>query len=1127
MARSPFQGTFQSGIRPTVVTAPDAMVYINGETQVQGCPTCKRAFDLNKYVTSIQVDLDIDSAPGSASINLSIPRHTLDDFYFDGVPVLVPMMEVEIFAKGYYLVEGIPQYYPIFWGMITEVSQGYSGGENTVTIQCNDILKWWDLCRMNVSPAFTTTPGQMGRSIFQNVLYGMNPYDLIWTLAQQSFGDVVVGTGSLVSLYKEGQQKRTFNRTLADTMLYWTERFSRVRSNLMLYGTSGVAVRGDALYDTLRSGGGDSKHFASRAVRHANGGQEGGQMVYDPADSNVVAYKTQFNQAGQVNFWQSEYQTKLEIAQHAKESIGYEFYMDVTGDIVFKPPFFNLDVLPNKPVSWIQDIDIIDMDLTDSESEVVTQVTMQGNFGGNVDYGMPEECTPFTSVTDYHLLRQFGWRPQTFNSEFLGDTMLMFYAGLDLLDRFNSRRFRGSVTIPLRPELRLGFPVYVAPLDQFWYVKGISHNIAFGGRAQTTLTLTARRRKFIAPKGMGTLKMTSYTAPAPKESSGGNAGATPPAGASGGGAPANKPGETGGSQPKPNQAANYTARQLAKNATFSLKSGGAAVLPNDPEIDRDSQAGDPYAPLVFRHPKTGRILGWPNAVMVYTRPFVTTPENLAKRQGQKSKDDPHGYGAKNRKAIDQAGTGSLGDLGKAIQTGEKERLDGTHKDNRYAYGLNSAGVYIYAHDTSKVIREFCLLPKAKVKDEATQQATGVFEGKTGMIRPVSDDRGFEVIGHFRYGRGVSLRDGSLVLNATGPNSRVDVGVQLALTGGLTASLIAQSQGLTSVSSPYPNPAETVSHLVPDDLQAAAIINPDTNQAEYAPAGTTFVDTAPLGAPENEGLPPNVEATQLSMALTLAEMGVRMNEVDTSEPCSCLMGRPELAFINIGYQVKTLASTTPDNASTPSGQGGSGTTTTPENEYQKALEEGRPVSAAAQPTAQEMMSRIDTFLYRLYEAFDTPHTQYEKALRGDLLPKNTEGDLSPENIRFGTPVGTYGPLEPPYSAPSRYAAGDPAATIQQAQSAKADLKQAWESFGTNLENNAKKAQLAQEIANLQKDVAQLQKILALAEAAVKSGTGSQAEVDRITALLGSKVQELQNKQLEYSNLQNNQLGNQGT
>jgi hypothetical protein len=225
MARSPFQGTFQPNVRPTVVTAPDALVYINGESEVIGCSSCRRTFDLNKYITSVQVDLSVDSAPGTASISLSIPRHTIDDFYFDGNPVVTPMMEVEIYAKGYYLLEGLPQYYPIFWGLITEVSNDYASGEHTVSLHCADILKWWELCKMNINPAFTAPSGQQGRSIFGNVFFGMNPYDIIWSLALQSYGDVLIGTGSLVSVFKEASQRPTFDAALSDLMLYWEQRF--------------------------------------------------------------------------------------------------------------------------------------------------------------------------------------------------------------------------------------------------------------------------------------------------------------------------------------------------------------------------------------------------------------------------------------------------------------------------------------------------------------------------------------------------------------------------------------------------------------------------------------------------------------------------------------------------------------------------------------------------------------------------------------------------------------------------------------------------------------------------------------------------------------------------------------
>ncbi len=1171
--RGPYEGTWQQGIRPTIVTAPDALVYINGETEILGCPTCRRRFDLNKYITSIQVDLNVDSAPGTASVNLSIPRHSLDEFYFDGNPMITPMMEVEIFAKGYFLVEGLPQYYPIFWGMVTEVSDSYSGGEHSFSINCADILKWWELCKMNINPAFTQASGQLGRSIFGNVLFGSNPYDMIWSLAQQAFGDVVVGSGSLVSLWKEGQQRQTFNSALGDIMQYWQQRFSKIRSNLLLYGTQGNAVRGDVLYQTYQKQGGDRKFkasrpvpFASQNVRQANGGDSGSQMVFDPTSAQVTAFRTQFSQAGQVNFWTSEFQTKLEIANACKEAIGFEFYMDVTGDIVFKPPFYNLDILSNKPVSWIQDIDIIDWDLSESEAEVVTQVQLQGSFGGNVEFGFGEEATPGTSVTDYHLLRKYGWRAQTFNSEFSGSPLQMFYIGMDLLDRYNSRRFRGTVNIPLRPELRLGFPIYLAPKDQVWYLTGISHNIQFGGRAQTTLTLSAKRCKFLAPQGIGTIELTGYKGEKDKQAT-----------------PKDK------LDPK-----TLTTQKLAQGGQFKAIVGDAAQIP---PINYPDSPGtyNPYEPLVMRHPKTGRLVGYPNVVMAYTRPFADpSKKQVAKLSGKK---DPNAARAvpKTRDQTNAEVTQRVSDVeAEAHKLSSDDKLREKYLNNRYQYGLNSAGVYTYLYDKSSVVKEILLLPAQNISfDEATNSMK--IAGTTGMIRPVSDERGFEIIGHFRYGRGVSLRDGSLVLNVTGKdpnaeNTRAEINLQLALSGTLTETLQAQSAGLTTSSTLTSNPASTLAAMQPDDPQTAGIINPATKEPEFVNVGENFVNTAPLGTPQQQGTTNStsevsVEASQLSRALTLAEMAVK-EEAPTSE-CSCLLGRSDLAFIGVGYQIKVMTpsadadgtirfgSMTADQTSQISAYSGSvdllqqqqAAVDAAEQEAQRvnntdpladidseafaevadnrivsartkaladfqaahaeefanftsegesallseALEgDGKPVTGMALSYTQTV-SKVEAFLAQLYTALDTSHTEYERGLRGEYV---NVPQVNADDVRFAEPEDLGG-VSPPFGPAGRAVGGDPAALSAQANDSLNEAVSVWNDLAGSVEADVKRGLLEQEIAELTQQVAALSAEVSQAEqAGIPVDPGLRAALDIAMQALANKQQELNNLNQEY-------------
>jgi hypothetical protein len=1104
MARGPFQGTWQPGTRPTVVTAPDALVYINGRPDLTACSNCKRRFDFNKYVTSVQVDLSVESAPGSASVNLSVPLHAVDDFFVDGRPIVSAMMEVEIYAKGYYLVAGMPQYYPIFWGLITEVSDNYSSGEHTVSISCADILKWWEVCRMNINSAFTQPAGQLGKDyVTGNVYHGANVYDVIWTLAQQSFGDIVQAQGSLVSHPREERFPGTFSAVRRDIMSYWTARFGQMRSNLMLYGMEGSAVRGDSIYASQPNAtSAVSSKVASTAVRTANGGASSSQALFDPV-SSVMPFRSNISNSGSPNLWQSEFQTKLEIANVAKEAVGFEFFMDVTGDIVFKPPFYNLDILSNKPVSWIQDIDIIDWNISESEAEVVTQLQMSGSYdGGAMDRGVTAaENTPVIQVTDYHLLRQYGWRVQSVNAEYLNNSEAMFYAGLDMLDRINCRRNRATVTIPMRPEMRLGFPVYLAPKDEIWYVSGISHSLSFGGRAQTQLTLTARRGKFVAPKGIGTIELTKVERPKTKANESGAVPLTTPG--------------------KP------TAKELAQSGKFKVHIGlGAETPPTNQQAATFEQ--DPYEPLVMRHPKTGRIVGYPNVNMVYTRPYNPDAKTFAKNAGgntsTKTKTAP------GRKAPDKT---AAAENQKTVQSGlvqsQTRDLFDRHLDNRYMYGMNSAGVYTYVYekarqDKTRVLQEIVQLPISSIDVSSDTGASLDNVAGSATIRPVSDERGFEVVGHYLYGRGVALRDGALVVNAGG-NKPAIIDTQLALAGGLFSTLQGQSHGLTTLTGAgSSNPAEAVARMVPSDMETA--LNPETPTPTFMDTGQNFVDTAPLGSPVNRGQPASVEVSQLSRALTIAEMGTKDQAVP-DKTCACVFGRSELAFMNTGYQVAFLKGTAPDASSAQqtatrleiaklneqlvelrsraeaagfdplldfdgealllsqldaqkqaaqakmalleqslddnrlSGQD-------PMSSALSSLDVTSPVSVPTTLDVRQTMSSVERFLQNLYEVLDGPHQEYEKGLRGQLIPGPTRASLITSNENQPRPS----PYSPPFSVSSRAIGGDPAALALQGSTAVSDISRSWKEFGDNLRREPKRAELTRDIASANEGIQRL-------------------------------------------------------
>lgn len=879
MARiSGYRSSWKPNKRPYVTITADAYITVQGETIVIGCGECKREIDINKFVTGISTEGTVDSPPGSATINLSIPDNQVNQFYVNDGFVLLPMMEIEIYAKGYYTVGGFPQYYRIFWGLISNVSESWSNGVTSVSIQCKDILRWWELTQSVVNPAFLDIgKTASGYNLYGNKFAGANPYTIILILAKESMGDFPLSDGSFLSFISEnGAEQVALKEYGKGIMEYWQLKFSNIWNRLVLYGSSGQAYTFQGTPGDVTPAQISNKIFQEEAKLTTINSQTT-QFKIGPHE--IAAFKQELSRAGDVDFFQNEFQSKLSLALTARDQAGgYEFYCDTTGDIVFKPPFYNMNVIPNKPVSWIQDFEIIDDSLNDSEAEVFTHITSSGNaFGGVMDWGLNDEITtPRTGVVDYHLLRRYGWRRLNLQVEWAGNARKLFYHLLDHMDKVNAKRVNGTVTIPMRPELRMGFPIWFPKRDSFFYIQGISHNYSPGGQATTTLTLTAKRSKFIAPKNIGLMKKSSsstYEITFPSNA-----------------------GETSGNQ-------------VSQATTDGLR------------FDE---------PAVIRDPETGKLLGFPNAVMVYRGSLsgVAMAKLLVEAGSTKSKK-PDGTKTDNK--------GSRQDLQSQVinilNSNQKAEVIDQLRQHRYEAGMTSAGVYDYAHDVDGVTKEFAIIPtsdvswggkedeqkaddekKAEERTKALEQldveykkfielqnkyadaiatqrrqlqasknqtkkaasasdvtAATIASIKTEMdrqqqkylsvsatlekkkllspntmVRPVSDEYGFEVIGHYRYGRGTFIDRGRVQISVGDKDSKNQrninqLNVQFAATGGaLTDVTTDKSLGPESVSF-----AKAFEELQPDDYRTGASFkgrqyNPNemlesvavTNQSQY-------------------------------------------------------------------------------------------------------------------------------------------------------------------------------------------------------------------------------------------------------------------------------------------------------
>ena len=204
---------------------------------------------------------------------------------------------------------------------------------------------------------------------------------------------------------------------------------------------------------------------------------------------------------GSVNLFEGTYETKLNMAEMAAKLSGYEFFQDVDGDLVFKPPLYNLDTRPSRAYN-IRPEDIISIGFTEKEPEATYITCRNGPFRNNRGIVDENEWGVKGQYVDYRLVGQFGFRPTSIETNYYNNPKSAFYAAVARLDIVNSSINGCSVTIPMRVELRPGYPVYIPHVDCYYYINSISHSFQFGGQCTTQLTLTARRRKFHGPRAL-------------------------------------------------------------------------------------------------------------------------------------------------------------------------------------------------------------------------------------------------------------------------------------------------------------------------------------------------------------------------------------------------------------------------------------------------------------------------------------------------------------------------------------------------------------------------------------------------------------------------------------------------
>ena len=191
-------------------------------------------------ITSVSVSAALDGI-SSASVSIATPKHLGHIYFINGRCVFLPMQEIQIFAKGRYLINNKPKYYPIFWGLIDSVTIDDSVPQRNISLSCSGMLKWWQIAQVFLRPSLmdvtlseenlrTKVDAEARRARF----YNLNPYQIVFAMALElsEFSYLLQNEVVGFKILKEALLDSTLRQSVQEEMSqmrtvmnYWEKRF--------------------------------------------------------------------------------------------------------------------------------------------------------------------------------------------------------------------------------------------------------------------------------------------------------------------------------------------------------------------------------------------------------------------------------------------------------------------------------------------------------------------------------------------------------------------------------------------------------------------------------------------------------------------------------------------------------------------------------------------------------------------------------------------------------------------------------------------------------------------------------------------------------------------------------------
>ncbi len=521
--------------RTVIKSCPDAVVYLEGYPYIPNYylatnPANPVLVNFNDHITSFNANYDVDQTIPFCTFDLTVPAHLRNLYQTPGGNnVIKTMMQVQVYMKGYYFAaDGNTVFYRVFKGLVSHVTHTDDGKTLLISVQCVGILRFFELMQLQLSPGIQSSSA-LPVTPMKTILYNMSPYlQLAFCFLFPSFTEGF----QVASLQQSSIQGTPYYAAIEDGFAAkWQVILADISTEAHIYGLQQKEIASvQQFFKTYMKASAlaGSQAMSLLAEEQANIGniKETDQATSIQFTEKIRTFLPE-NGLGTVQLLNQKVTSRLEFLRAMATLINYECYQDIDGQIIIKPPLFNLDVtnlgsttsngqrqfkpssvdrLTNSNNPFIVHLaEISNESETEDEKAIrATRMCLQGNTSTTQQFAQVQATIRgVAEFIDLPKLAQFGLReePARTIGWLLDSEPLTVFAQTAAEMTLANRGYRTySFTIPLRPELHLGFPMFVPHRDMYGYVKHVTINYQIGGNATMNVTLDALRKRPLFPQ---------------------------------------------------------------------------------------------------------------------------------------------------------------------------------------------------------------------------------------------------------------------------------------------------------------------------------------------------------------------------------------------------------------------------------------------------------------------------------------------------------------------------------------------------------------------------------------------------------------------------------------------------